>query len=51
MQAWRDPADVAAAQRAMLAFMEQCGLSRHLHLVPTEQLPDQVSLILAAIRP
>ncbi|KAK9914785.1 hypothetical protein WJX75_000514 [Coccomyxa subellipsoidea] len=43
-KAWGNPGDVAAAQHAMLAFLERCGLSRQLTLVPVEQLPpDQAT--------
>lgn len=45
-QAWGDPADVAAAHGAMLAFLQRCGLARHLRLVPVEpgtEPPNQAS--------
>ncbi|BDA43769.1 probable SKP1-like protein 21 at N-terminal half [Coccomyxa sp. Obi] len=33
-QVWGDPADVAAAHGAMLAFLQRSGLARHMQLVP-----------------
>ncbi|CAL8468284.1 g7824 [Coccomyxa elongata] len=46
-QVWGDPADVAAAHGAMLAFLQRCGLARHLQLVPMKpgaEPPDQVPI-------